>query len=95
MVPLSLSVINIIEHLTKDKHIRMERSVMLITFNHKGSIRMTLSLVRCSVILITFNYKGSKRMTLSLVRCSVILITFIYKGTRRMTLSLVRWNPCN
>jgi hypothetical protein len=36
-------------------------SVILITLNDKGTIRMTLSLVRCSVILITFNDKGTVR----------------------------------
>jgi hypothetical protein len=34
-------------------------SIILITFNDKGTLRMTLSLVRCSVILITLNDKGT------------------------------------
>jgi hypothetical protein len=45
-------------------------SVILITLNDKGTIRMTLSLVMCSVILIILNDKGTIRMSLSLVRCS-------------------------
>jgi hypothetical protein len=82
-VHLSLKAINIIEHLTKDRVI------------DKGTLRITLSLVRCSVILITLNNKGSIRMTQSLVRCSVILITLNDKGTIRPRIGSYVWYSCH
>jgi hypothetical protein len=56
-VPLSLKVINIKEHLTKDWVMRMAPlSLKVINI---------IEQVRCSIILITLNDKGTLRMTLS------------------------------
>jgi hypothetical protein len=59
MVPLSFKVINIIEHLTYDRVMR------IVPLSLKVINIIEHLTVRCSVILITLNDKGTRRMTLS------------------------------